>query len=327
MEPIQSRRPEVRAPQKRVAPETPQPKRGAVESSVPEDEVLVLTPEMRVDLPKKSAESPPQTAKPKAVENQTVPPPNTFRNGPEAVLEDHPITLNAVGEAPKTLAQIAADLSKKPEAAPKILKAPPAPPLSQGRKSGILRRLGHAFLSLLTSDNLDPFRRELNEINKLESMAKKLKTPEQFQAKTEEFKARLAGGESLADIRNEAYAVAREACLQSVGMRPYDCQVLGALAMDDGHIAEMRTGEGKTLTAVLPMYLNALAGKGAHLVTVNDTLAARDAHEMGPAYNLLGLTVGTVLEDMKKDETVTIYTAKHKRLLHSHWRRMELERN
>lgn len=309
MEPIQSKRPEVRAPQKRVVPETALPKRGATEPAVPEDEVLVLTPEMRVDQPQKDSKSQTKSVDSKPVESQKPPPPNTFQNGPEVVLEEPSIATDSVGEVPKTLAQIAADVSKKPEPAVKPLKAPPAPPLSQGRKAGIIRRLGHAFLSLLTSDNLGPFRRDLQEINKLESMAKKLKTPEQFQAKTAEFKARLAGGESLADVRNEAYAVAREACFQSVGMRPYDCQVLGALAMDDGHIAEMRTGEGKTLTAVLPMYLNALAGKGAHLVTVNDTLAARDAQKMGPAYQLLGLTVGTVLEDMKKDEKRAGYAA------------------
>ena len=308
MEPIQSKRPEVRAPHKRVGPQTVPSKRGAAEPSVPSDEVLVLTPEMRVEPPKKSSESLPKPVTSEPVKKPSAPA-NNFQNGPKVVLEEPTTAIQSVNEAPKTLAQMAAEVSKGPQTASQANRALPSPPLSQGRKSGIIRRLGHAFLNLLTSDNLDPFRRDLHEINKLESMARKLKTPEQFQAKTAEFKARLAAGESLADIRNEAYAVAREACFQSVGMRPYDCQILGALAMDDGHIAEMKTGEGKTLTAVLPMYLNALAGKGAHLVTVNDTLAARDAQDMAPAYNLLGLTVGTVLEDMKKDEKRAGYAA------------------
>jgi preprotein translocase subunit SecA len=207
----------------------------------------------------------------------------------------------------KTLAQVAAEV-----AAPERKQTPsplPKPPLSAGRRAGILRRLGHGFLNFLTSDPLQPFQRELKDINKLEKTTSQLQTPEQFQAKTEEFRDRLAQGESLADLRVEAYAVARQAAVKALGMRPYDCQVLGALAMDDGHISEMRTGEGKTLTAVMPLYLNALAGKGAHLVTVNDTLAARDAAEMTPAFNLLGMSVGTVLEDMKKDEKRQGYAA------------------
>ena len=122
------------------------------------------------------------------------------------------------------------------------------------------RGLAHIFLG----DQLAPFRKELNSINSLEEKARALKTPEQFAAKTAEFKQRIEAGESLDKLRPEAYSVAREAARQATGMRAYDCQVLGALAMDDSHIAEMRTGEGKTLTAVLPLYLNALAGKGGH---------------------------------------------------------------
>lgn len=156
--------------------------------------------------------------------------------------------------------------------------------------------IGKGLSSLVLSDPLKPFKAELDEINNWEAETSKLKTPEQFAAKTADFKARLAAGETLDSMRTEAYAVAREAAKQATGMRAFDCQVLGALAMDDGHISEMRTGEGKTLTAVLPLYLNALAGKGAHLITVNETLARRDAEWMGPIFERLGMTVGCVAE-------------------------------
>ena len=156
--------------------------------------------------------------------------------------------------------------------------------------------------NLIVGDQLKPFKAELDAINRAADEAAKLKTPEQFAAKTADFKARLAKGESLDSMRVEAYAVAREAAKQATGMFAYDCQVLGALAMDDGHISEMRTGEGKTLTAVLPLYLNALAGKGAHLITVNETLAKRDAEWMGPTFEKLGMTIGCVTEDQTPEE-------------------------
>ena len=144
--------------------------------------------------------------------------------------------------------------------------------------------------------------RQLDQINRAEAAAKKLASPQDFQAKTAEFKKRLANGETLESLTVEAYAVARQAAVQATGMRPYDCQVAGALAMSHGKIAEMMTGEGKTLTAVMPLYLNALAGKGAHLVTVNDVLAQRDRDEMGPIFELLGLSVGCALESMTPEE-------------------------
>ncbi|MCA9790965.1 MAG: hypothetical protein KC910_04190 [Candidatus Eremiobacteraeota bacterium] len=171
------------------------------------------------------------------------------------------------------------------------------------------RSVGSALLHFVSGDPLKIYKKDLDAINKAEAMAAKLKTPADFQAKTAEFKQRLANGETLEDMRVEAYAVAREACKQATGMRPYDCQIVGGLATDSGRIAEMATGEGKTLMAVMPLYLNALAGKGAHLVTVNDTLAARDAEWMGPAYKLLGVSVGTVLEGMSPDEKRAGYNA------------------
>ena len=156
----------------------------------------------------------------------------------------------------------------------------------------------HFFRSMGKSS----FERNLEKVNRAEAAAKKLKTPADFQAQTKLFKARLAAGEDLDSLQVEAYAVARQAAVHATGMRPYDCQILGALAMNAGNISEMMTGEGKTLTAVMPLYLNALAGKGAQLVTVNDTLAQRDMKEMAPIFETLGLTVGAVLEDMTPEE-------------------------
>ena len=143
---------------------------------------------------------------------------------------------------------------------------------------------------------------ELQDIKRLDKWAANFSTPDQFRAQTERLKDRLAKGESLDDIRVEAYALAARATEVATKMKPYDCQVLGGLALGSNEIAEMMTGEGKTLTAVMPLYLHALAGKGAHLVTVNDTLAQRDAEEMAPAFELLGMSVGTVLEGMTPEE-------------------------
>lgn len=117
---------------------------------------------------------------------------------------------------------------------------------------------------------------------------------EELRGKTDEFKERLANGETLDDLLPEAFAVAREAAKRTVGMRPYDVQVLGGVILHEGNIAEMKTGEGKTLAATMPMYLNALTGDGAHLVTVNDYLARRDAVWMGEVYSFLGLSVGVI---------------------------------
>jgi preprotein translocase subunit SecA len=161
---------------------------------------------------------------------------------------------------------------------------------------------GQRLMDWVGSFGNGQFQADLHKINKAEKMARKLQTPEDFQAQTATFKQRLANGESLESMRIEAYTVARQAAVVASGMRPYDCQVMGALAMDDGRIAEMMTGEGKTLTAVMPLYLNALAGKGAHLVTVNDRLAQRDRDDMGPIFELMGVSVGCALETMSREE-------------------------
>ena len=125
--------------------------------------------------------------------------------------------------------------------------------------------------------------------------------------KTKEFKDRLAQGETLDDILPEAYAVVREAASRTLGMKHYRVQVIGGVILHQGRIAEMRTGEGKTLVSTLPAYLNALTGEGVHVVTVNDYLAKRDAEWMGQVHEFLGLTVGVVLNSMDNDERRAAY--------------------
>ena len=134
-------------------------------------------------------------------------------------------------------------------------------------------------------------------------------TDEQLRAKTDEFRERHDNGEPLDDLLFEAFAVAREAGKRALGMRPFDVQVLGGIVLHDGDIAEMKTGEGKTLVATMPMYLNGLAGKGAHLVTVNDYLAKRDAEWMGQVYRFLGLEVGVIQANMTPEERRAQYNA------------------
>ena len=138
------------------------------------------------------------------------------------------------------------------------------------------------------------YRRQCEAINKLEPAMQAL-TDEQLQAKTEEFRQRVTAGESTDALLPEAFAVVREASVRVMGMRHFDVQLIGAMVLNDGKIAEMRTGEGKTLMATLAVYLNALAGKGCHVVTVNDYLASRDADWMGRLYNWLGMSVGKIL--------------------------------
>ena len=132
-------------------------------------------------------------------------------------------------------------------------------------------------------------------------------TDEQLKAKTPEFKERLKNGETLDDILVEAYAVVREAAWRAIGMKHYKVQVIGGIILHQGRITEMRTGEGKTLVATLPSYLNALTGKGVHVVTVNDYLAKRDAEWMGEVHRFLGLTVGCILNSLTNDERRAAY--------------------
>jgi len=138
-------------------------------------------------------------------------------------------------------------------------------------------------------------------VNEMEPSTKGLST-EQLKAKTSEFEQRFAGGESLDDLLPEAFAVVREASIRTLGLRHFDVQVIGGIVLHEGKIAEMKTGEGKTLAATLPVYLNALTGKGAHIVTVNDYLARRDAEWMGVIYKFLGLSVGVIVHGMDDEE-------------------------
>ena len=134
-------------------------------------------------------------------------------------------------------------------------------------------------------------------------------TDEQLKAKTPEFKQRIANGESLDDILPEAFAACREAAWRVLGMKPYRVQLIGGIILHQGRIAEMKTGEGKTLVATLPAYLNALAGEGVHIVTVNDYLAKRDSEWMGKVYRFLGLTVGLVIHDIQPKDRKASYSA------------------
>ena len=146
-------------------------------------------------------------------------------------------------------------------------------------------------------------------VDKIESLRPDMQalTDDELRGKTQEFKDRLAAGETLDDLLPEAYAVVREGARRSLGMEHFRVQIIGGIILHQGRIAEMRTGEGKTLVSTLPAYLNALEGKGVHIVTVNDYLAKRDAEWMGEVHRFLGLTVGVVLNDMSKEERQEAY--------------------
>ena len=141
-------------------------------------------------------------------------------------------------------------------------------------------------------------------VEKIESLRPTMQalTDEELRGKTKEYKKRLAEGETLDDLLPEAFATVREAAKRVLNMEPYRVQLIGGIILHQGRIAEMRTGEGKTLVSTRPAYLNALEGKGVHVVTVNDYLAHRDAEWMGQVHRFLGLTVGCVLNQMNNDE-------------------------
>ncbi|MGA8787017.1 MAG: preprotein translocase subunit SecA, partial [Polaromonas sp.] len=155
---------------------------------------------------------------------------------------------------------------------------------------------------------LKTYRKTVDQINALETQYEKLDDA-QLRAKTQEFKDRVAAGESLDAILPEAFAVVREGSKRIMKMRHFDVQMLGGMSLHNGKISEMRTGEGKTLTATLPVYLNALTCKGVHVVTVNDYLASRDARWMGKLYNFLGLSVGINLPNMSREEKQAAYNS------------------
>jgi preprotein translocase subunit SecA len=168
-----------------------------------------------------------------------------------------------------------------------------------------------ALTSIFGSRNervLRQLSKTVNRINALEAEYEKL-SDAQLQAKTPHFKERLAAGETLDKILPEAFAVVREGAKRTLGMRHYDVQLIGGMVLHGGRIAEMRTGEGKTLVGTLPVYLNALEGKGVHVVTVNDYLARRDSAQMGKLYGFLGLSVGVVYPGMDHGDKAAAYNA------------------
>jgi len=167
------------------------------------------------------------------------------------------------------------------------------------------------FLKNLIDDNardIKKYQKKVDKINQLEPSIQVLSDNE-LRAKTVEFKERLEQGETLDDLLPEAFAVVREASKRVLGQRHYDVQLIGGMVLHDGRIAEMKTGEGKTLVATLPTYLNALTGLGVHVVTVNDYLATRDANWMGQVYNFLGLSVGLIVHGLTHEQRRTSYNA------------------
>ena len=172
----------------------------------------------------------------------------------------------------------------------------------------MLSKLFRKFFGSRNDRLVKQYAQKVKEINALEPAMQAL-SDEALRAKTEEFKQRFSQGESLEKLLPEAFAVVREGGVRALGMRHFDVQMIGGMVIHSGKIAEMGTGEGKTLVATLPLYLNAIAGKGAHLVTVNDYLAKRDAEWMGKLYNFLGLTVGINLSQMPHDAKQQAYAA------------------
>ncbi|MGE5404685.1 MAG: preprotein translocase subunit SecA, partial [Candidatus Saccharibacteria bacterium] len=167
------------------------------------------------------------------------------------------------------------------------------------------------FIKNLLDDN----KREVKKLSKIVDIINSLEpemqalTDAELSAKTVEFRSRLEEGETLDDILPEAFAVVREASRRTLGMRHFDVQLIGGMVLHQGRISEMKTGEGKTLVATLPAYLNALSGRGVHVVTVNDYLASRDSQWMKPVYEMLGLTVGLIVHGLDYDERRAAYAA------------------
>ncbi|MHB1305131.1 MAG: preprotein translocase subunit SecA [Acidiphilium sp.] len=166
--------------------------------------------------------------------------------------------------------------------------------------------IARALIGTTNDRSLKAYRRRIEQINELESGLEALDDAA-LQAKTDEFRAAIAEGASLDTLLPEAFAVCREASKRVLGMRHFDVQLIGGMVLHDGKIAEMKTGEGKTLVATLPVYLNALSGKGVHVVTVNDYLARRDAGWMGQLYNFLGLSVGVIVPGIEDEERRAAY--------------------
>ncbi|MFW5782573.1 MAG: DEAD/DEAH box helicase, partial [Candidatus Muiribacteriaceae bacterium] len=166
------------------------------------------------------------------------------------------------------------------------------------------------FLKRLLNKNereLEKIRKIVSQVNSAEEDIKKL-TDDQLREKTEHFREMLRSGSTTDDILVEAFAVVREAAVRTLGMRHFDVQIIGGYVLHTGRIAEMKTGEGKTLASTLPVYLNALEGKGVHVITVNDYLAERDSEWMGQVYRFLGLSVGLIKSGMMSSQKKEAYS-------------------
>jgi len=171
--------------------------------------------------------------------------------------------------------------------------------------------IGHLVQKFFGSRNERELKRLdalVTRINELEN-GKKYLSDEDLKKKTPEFKTRLDRGEPLDDLLPEAFAVVREVGKRALNMRHFDVQLIGGIALHEGKIAEMKTGEGKTLVATFPIYLNALTGRGTNLITVNDYLASRDAEWMGKIYNFLGLSVGIIVHGLTDEERQQAYNS------------------
>ena len=168
--------------------------------------------------------------------------------------------------------------------------------------------IARAIFGTANDRSLKAYQRRVPQINALEPAMQAL-SDEALRAKTAEFRERLASGATLDEILPEAFAVVREASQRTLGQRHFDVQMIGGMVLHEGKIAEMKTGEGKTLVATLPCYLNGLAGKGVHVVTVNDYLARRDAEWMGQIYNFLGLSVGVIVHGLDDGQRRAAYAA------------------
>src|SRR5271170_2396701 len=166
--------------------------------------------------------------------------------------------------------------------------------------------LARKFFGSANDRRVKGYQSRVDAVNALEPEVAAL-SDEALQARTAEFRKQLAEGKTLDDILVPAFATVREAAKRTLGQRHFDVQLIGGMVLHEGKIAEMKTGEGKTLVATLPCYLNALEGKGVHVVTVNDYLAKRDAAWMGPIYRLLGLSVGVIVHDLTDDERRAAY--------------------
>ncbi len=168
--------------------------------------------------------------------------------------------------------------------------------------------LAKQFFGSANERKIKPLWAVVTKINALEPRFQAM-SDDELKAMTPAFRERLAAGEALDDLLPEAFAVVREAAKRTLGQRHFDVQLVGGMVLHDGHIAEMRTGEGKTLVATLPTYLNALAGDGVHVVTVNDYLAKRDSEWMGQIYRFLGLSVGCIVHGLTDEERREAYAA------------------